>query len=78
MVKRLGPDASVSYHLAASDGGLVFPRDFVLGVKFALLDGCFVAGGRSVEYPPLPPEEEEEGVVRAWNHPSCMVVRSEE
>ncbi len=92
-MKRLDPDVVIAYHLTASNGGLIFPRDFVLGVKFgryqffsrsislyttpwtesaALIDGCFVAGGCSVDFPPLPPEED---LVRAWNHPSCMVVR---
>lgn len=40
----------------------------VLGFK----DGCFVAGGCSLAFPELPPEED---LVRAWNHPGCMAVR---
>jgi len=44
-------------------GGLVFPRDFVLGVRLANMDdGCFVAGGASVDFPSLPPEGK-----LAWN-----------
>ncbi len=35
VVKRLSPNVVVAYHLSASDGGgMLFPRDFVLGIKY--------------------------------------------
>ncbi|TRY67636.1 hypothetical protein TCAL_11477 [Tigriopus californicus] len=72
IVKRLDPDMVITYQLTAANGNLLFPRDFVFGVKYGMMDNCFVAGGCSVDYPALPQEGD---LVRAWNYPGCMVVR---
>lgn len=38
IVKLLEPDMVITYQLTASNGGLIFPRDFVFGVKFGEID----------------------------------------
>ena len=46
-----------------------------MGIKFGLIDGCFVAGGCSLDFPGLNDDKDEEIVVRAHHYPGCIVVR---
>ena len=36
-MKRLDPNMVITYQLTASNGGLIFPRDFIFGAKFGEL-----------------------------------------
>jgi hypothetical protein len=49
----------------------VDPRDFLFLISIAKVGDAWTAGGCSVDLPSHPVTE---GMVRAWQHPTCMVI----
>lgn len=75
IVTRPDPSSEfmITYQVTAGQRPLVSQRDFTFLVSAERLScGTWVAGGCSAHLPALPPTAQ---FVRAWQHPTCMLVR---
>ena len=75
IVTRPDPSSEfmITYQVTAGQRPLVSQRDFTFLVSAETLScGTWVAGGCSAHLPALPPTAQ---FVRAWQHPTCMLVR---
>ena len=71
IVDKISDEISLSYQITTGWYPVVDPRDFLFLIALAKMRDIWIAGGCSVDHPSY---NVNDGMVRAWQHPTCMVV----